>query len=59
MTFQHYNDPQFNRTVMRTHVLHSLGNPFDRYNLTIAGVELLVMIEPSGHVWLWDGWQTN
>jgi hypothetical protein len=56
MTFQHYNDPQFNRTVMRTHVLCSA---MPEIPATVAGVELLVMIEPSGHVWLWDGWQTN
>ena len=64
MTFQHYNDPQFNRTVMRTHLFDLIKNQrpilgVGSSPIEVPGLELWIMIEPSGDVWAWDGWMWN
>lgn len=57
-----YTTLQPTRIVVRTHA-HGLGYPGCRmYDndanvlLELPGVELWIMIEPSGDVWTWDGW---
>lgn len=51
-----YTTLQPTRTVMRTHVLH---HAMPEIPLELPGIDLWIMVEPSGLVWSWDGWQWN
>tara|TARA_R110000824_G_scaffold16434_1_gene68099 strand:- start:4 stop:132 length:129 start_codon:yes stop_codon:yes gene_type:complete len=40
--------------------IHAFEDPLDELPpLEIPGLNLWIMIEPSGLVWSWDGWQWN
>ena len=66
-----YTTLQPTRTVMRTHLFDSpkrmnrlrrilrpiLG--ISSSPIEVPGLELWIMIEPSGDVWTWDGWMWN
>ena len=62
-----YTTLQPTRTVMRTHVfdIHPTGfGPVPNRpilgitspNIEVPGLDLWIMIGPSGLVWTWDGW---